>query len=40
MKQNVFTLPTMTIDYLVNQGLTEDEALIFLEAWGEEVPQK
>ena len=28
---------TVSIDYLVEQGLTEDEAIIFLEAWGEEV---
>lgn len=27
----------VTIEYLVAQGLTEDEALVFMEAWGEEV---
>ena len=26
----------MTIDYLVSAGLTEEEALIFIEAWGPE----
>ena len=26
----------MTKEWLVNWGLTEDEAEIFLEAWGEE----